>query len=799
MQDDATMSSWKATWGAILVLILAEVIVFFPATDVGPHPVPSAAGTHRFHEPWLNTDSPPSQGLFLLGDPLLQMQPWRVHMRDVVHQGEIPYWNHLNGLGQPFLANPQTRTLYPLNWIFLSGDEMTWQLPFLALHVFLFGAGVIFLLRRFGIGFLGMSVAGASSACFGMQVIWMLSPHATTFAWFPWLLVGAERAHTRIDRKGLFLNAGATALLFLAGHPETAYKSMIAVWLFVFGRLLAERRPLKVAFRTGLALLGSQFIGVLLAMPQILPFFEYVSQSESLLMRQNEAAYPALDSWASFGRELVTWLSQIASISAHGNDLDPENWWLDKVNLREVGLIYGGALAATLGLAGFFRRHALRLPLILIGLFAMVVTFRVPFLYEALCLLPGLDVGANQRFASLLAFVLCLGSGLALDGLVGSEVATRRTWIPIVVSVIALISAVVFEALNDGPSGESQKQIFQVAMLACGAMVVGIVICVFFMKSKEGAGATLCALVLLFIMATDVGLNSRPRVPWASADATWPTTPVVDFLISHTPAKDGRILCVGASFPADMNIPHGLAFLDSYSAVQLQDEARYLEAAQTPVTPSGKKVGFWKLTDQFSPRLLNLASVRYLYIPGDWRAESARPQDEVITNSRGSRFHQLYAAQDGMVLECLDAQPRVWLASVAKKGEGITDLVQSSDDLSTTVFVASNLTLTGKGGTAKLDTYTASAMNVTAAVDGGSQMLVTSEIDSPYWQVLVDGQEAKVVRVNGIFRGVLLEEGKHQVEFRARPGDFLFWGLVASGLGLILLLVSSIRLCRSIS
>ncbi len=63
--------------------------------------------------------------------------------------------------------------------------------------------------------------------------------------------------------------------------------------------------------------------------------------------------------------------------------------------------------------------------------------------------------------------------------------------------------------------------------------------------------------------------------------------------------------------------------------------------------------------------------------------------------------------------------------------------------------------------------------------------LVLTDAWDPDWIALVDGTPAPVVRADVIFRGVLLEEGAHRVEFLYRPRG-LYVGLVLSGIGVAL-------------
>lgn len=73
--------------------------------------------------------------------------------------------------------------------------------------------------------------------------------------------------------------------------------------------------------------------------------------------------------------------------------------------------------------------------------------------------------------------------------------------------------------------------------------------------------------------------------------------------------------------------------------------------------------------------------------------------------------------------------------------------------------------------------------------------LVLSELDYPGWVAFVDGKPTQILKVNGIFKSVFLNPGKHQVEFRFIPMKF-WYGLTVTGLtilGLIVIGVSRLR------
>jgi hypothetical protein len=62
-------------------------------------------------------------------------------------------------------------------------------------------------------------------------------------------------------------------------------------------------------------------------------------------------------------------------------------------------------------------------------------------------------------------------------------------------------------------------------------------------------------------------------------------------------------------------------------------------------------------------------------------------------------------------------------------------------------------------------------------------VLMLNDTCYPGWKAYVDGRKAKVLNTNYLFRGVLLEEGQHTVEFRYEPVSFRL-GLLISAISL---------------
>ena len=70
-------------------------------------------------------------------------------------------------------------------------------------------------------------------------------------------------------------------------------------------------------------------------------------------------------------------------------------------------------------------------------------------------------------------------------------------------------------------------------------------------------------------------------------------------------------------------------------------------------------------------------------------------------------------------------------------------------------------------GSAGITSYEPTEVVVEASCETAC-LLVLTDVDYPGWGAHVDGRQAEVIRVNGLFRGVLLAPGEHHVVYRFR-------------------------------
>jgi len=86
---------------------------------------------------------------------------------------------------------------------------------------------------------------------------------------------------------------------------------------------------------------------------------------------------------------------------------------------------------------------------------------------------------------------------------------------------------------------------------------------------------------------------------------------------------------------------------------------------------------------------------------------------------------------------------------------------------------------------ARILSYTSQEVKIDAAVERPA-LLVLNDSDYPGWKVYIDGQRSHWITANYLFRGVLLQPGRHLVRFAYEPASFVA-GAAISGAALICL------------
>ncbi|MFQ5578755.1 MAG: YfhO family protein, partial [Anaerolineae bacterium] len=134
--------------------------------------------------------------------------------------------------------------------------------------------------------------------------------------------------------------------------------------------------------------------------------------------------------------------------------------------------------------------------------------------------------------------------------------------------------------------------------------------------------------------------------------------------------------------------------------------------------------------------------------------------------------------------------PRAWLAhrvETMPEAEMAARLAEPGFDAQQTVLVAGESPAVGRaGGGAErvaVDVYRPNRIEVEVTAQAAG-LLVLSEVDYPGWRATVDGQPARIVRVDSVLRGVPVGAGRRRVTLVFAPPTF-WLGAAISGLALL--------------
>jgi hypothetical protein len=403
-------------------------------------------------------------------DGIGQFWAWRTEAMRQLSKGRLPLWTNRIGCGFPFLANPQTQSLYPptliAHWVVAKlRDSVSalWAAKALAwlhfAHTFLALVGAYLLLRSFALSRLSSLIGATAFGLGSFQTAWLLLPTLpATASWLPLTLFCLRRLALALDNSDNSLSIGwligfasSLAMLLMAGHGQIAFYALLAVALFAFveGAQRQCRRRFAVTFVVGVA------IAFLLASAQLLPTME-------LTPLTHRHAPPTWDSYRAFaqrGLTLSDWATMVLPF-LFGNPTDGS--YFGKESFADY-CAYAGfgifalalfailhSLAALLSarpslpighwsLSHWSLSHALAL-FLLGALLASGSSFNLPFYF----FVPGFaQLGTPSRALFLCQLALGMMAAMAIDGQRMAISTGRRVGRWVAVGTVTLLPVMV--------------------------------------------------------------------------------------------------------------------------------------------------------------------------------------------------------------------------------------------------------------------------------------------------------------------------------------------------------------------
>jgi hypothetical protein len=684
--------------------------------------------------------------------------PSRWFWRESILGGHLPLWNPYVSLGSPTIASPVHGSLYPGHIAlallpFRAGFFATW-----ALHAVVAGAGGYALARSCGCRAESALVSGLVWAVGGYATsMWWNGEKLLPTAWIPWTAWGVREVARapRIFGKELALSAPFGAMLCAAGDPfllfDAALLGVFAACVEAPGRPGA--RPVRVLAASS-AVFG---VTLMLAAPALLP-------AALLSSETGRGTALALEGAQLWSMHPVRWLELFVP-SPLGDPLGEASSYAGapyadaavQVHPWAVSLFTG---SATVALAIAARGRRVLGPLGGAALIAVLLALGryAPFDRWARIVVPGL---ALSRFPEKHVVVACgaiaLLAARGVEGIFAGAVKAR------LVVVVALAGLGLALLLAPAPLRATTQRGAVHAAIAVAALGGAL-----FAARRGGHAAWLVPLVV----AADLVTSSRALLEWMPADALAPP-PIARDLATPIGSPPRRILRLpSADFRRVATLPEDAASLFRVGAVPGWDPA---------VSPLVDPIA--KALVAEGPRLVELLRIDAVMVPSD--PDVMAPEWKILRAPSRPRAWMV----GGVLLAQNDAEALASLAGPQLDPEAVA-IVMASEALRE-VAPLEGRAPRAMGECETLD-YEATRVSLRCRA-AAPALLVVADTAMRGWRAEVDGRRASILRANVAMRGVVLDEGTHEVEMRFEPP-----GLVEGFLVFLLgLLVSALALVRA--
>ena len=221
---------------------------------------------------------------YFINDLVQMFTPFREYFSSSLKKGQLPFWNNYAFSGTEFLSEPQVGYFHPVYFLsYFLFDHFTAHAIIIFASLVLGGIGTFLLTQYWGFGF------GASLFT---SLVYMFQPfNATWFSYehmimnsatLPFLLLSYEKNLKNNDllNKHLLISALLTGLIFLSGHFQYVYYTMVFFLLFAFFRLITNCwSDKKQLFKNLFSVSFIISFGLLIGMIVIVPFFPLFSNS----------------------------------------------------------------------------------------------------------------------------------------------------------------------------------------------------------------------------------------------------------------------------------------------------------------------------------------------------------------------------------------------------------------------------------------------------------------------------------------------------------------------------------------
>lgn len=693
--------------------------------------------------------------------------PSRWLLRGALARGELPRWDHAQGVGAPVLANPLHGAFYPLTLISLLDPIAWWTTVYLWVHMLLGALGVARLAAMLGCSAYARAFAGLAWALAGPNLsAWTSGLLLPAQSWMPWITVGIWSLAAHPSPRRAAIAAIPIALSLLLGE------GFMTLTALAFATLTLPASPslprLSPRFTASLAgwLVASVVLASLVACASLAPTLAAASGTQragafDLAQALHWSVHPArlLDLVVPGGLRYASAVTQHPYALARC-DVDPLYF-----------SHYLGATTLALALVGLRRdrRTAALCAVMILALLCALGRFTPVYAAVRYLVLPLRLMRSPEKFMNALTPAVALLAALGLDRITREPARALRGLIVAValVGVIAALPTVVPAPVASVLS----KGALDAAWPLCAAAIVALLA----RRAPRAATAGIASIALL-----DLALRGAWLHPWHDRLVRW-RPPLVNEM--HARFDGAR----SPGLPRLLRARSISRHAEGMSEYPRGDWRYY--ATLPPNLSATFGVGVMPSYDvAVSPALEALLSIRRVDVARllsvDATLQPARP-----TPSLGLR-HEVRVGHGVDLLAIEGSLPRVYpvARAIPLRSEDPHLRVMRAEVVAGREVVTEGEALDAaprRSGRCALRSIRNGTLDALCELDAPS-VVVFVEQHAPGWRAFVDGREVTVERVNLLLTGLRAPAGRHRIRLQFEPPG-LRAGLAGSALGLVAL------------
>ncbi|HEY0370872.1 MAG TPA: YfhO family protein [Thermoanaerobaculia bacterium] len=728
---------------------------------------------------------------FYMRDLTRYYYPTKQILREIVQDGEFPYWNRHFSAGQPMAANPEHEVFYPLTWlILLPNYDLGYRLHIL-IHIYIGLLGMYALLRSME---LRPPAAFLGALAFGLGGIYLsyvnLLPILFCAAWLPLTCLFVRRFMLRPNRRDFAWAALFLGLQFLVGEPTTVAQTGLVIGMYAlyrgwyaareWGHPVTHAIPEMLSRVFFIVLISASAFAIGAA--QMLPALDHVGESARSRTFDFSLVSAWSMPWAKFAE--IIYPNFLGYIS-----IDRVMWYWGGGLYPGMGSpflfsIYSGLLITALGIGAFFvRPRGGRFVLILVFLsLLMALGGNTPFLkilYEA-----GIATGIRypEKFLLVAVFALVVFASQLFDRMLAGDDAIRDAALGFIAATTIVAAVLALTSFTPLYEGIFQK-VWGLKHGTSGDRMVRL--------SREGWWVAAARGAILFALLWSVRKLKRPI--WLALMLVFVVVdilPVVHAVNPRMPSVffTGKSLAA-SHFPGDRHSYRIFHEADWYGQEEMAK--KYFSTGDAvywivrnglfPMTPAGADLSMVMERDYDKTALLPTID----FIDSVWSVKRAGRTDwwRPFVAMANVRYRGVYKPFDeerkrvkknmkrAEAIDFIDVgvHPRYYFADQLVTIKDRQDFIHKLTDGSYTdaaAFIAAPSFVPARGTVHGLrETHNTATMDVESFGRGYLVMSVTTD---KYWTITVDGKAVKPLVTNIAFQGVEVPPGKHRVEMRYR-------------------------------